>query len=373
MSTKQGCFPTALRWLAIACCGLLLITLPLALLARSVSRSVFSPDLIKQELTDRLVDEGALRSAAVRGLLPEGDQKSDLLAALTADLTSDDWTQITQIAVPDDWVRTQMSNLVDDVFAWLSSDRLVPEIQLNVEPIKRNLVGAGTDSITAIVVESWPQCSLQQLFELEAAFQETGQIPLILCKPPEPIKSVVIGFVADAFRREARQLPATVDLGQAVQPSGAADLLQIKRTLRTVESVAGWGILIPGLLLGLIVALAVRSWRGLARWWGAPLLAGGLLTAITAAALLAWSANRLSADAVDLSASPLLLGAILGAVRTLLNRGLLRGALVGGLAAALGTVMLLMSWLLPPGGADSAGSVVEDIEAEGAPPKGMFG
>jgi hypothetical protein len=39
--------------------------------------------------------------------------------------------------------------------------------------------------------------------------------------------------------------------------------------------------MLPTSVLGLIVALAVRSWPALLRWWGAPLLGAGLSSFLT--------------------------------------------------------------------------------------------
>lgn len=54
---------------------------------------------------------------------------------------------------------------------------------------------------------------------------------------------------------------------------------------RRRQAVAGlqYSPLVTGILLLLIAAFSVRSWRGLTRWWGIPILGGGAL------ALLAWS------------------------------------------------------------------------------------
>lgn len=373
MNHRQGCLPTAVRWLAISLCVLVVVTLPPTLLARAVTGRVFSPDLVKQELSDRLINSGALRSAALRAVVPERDVNPVGLAALTANLDEEDWQQISRTVVPDGWVQTQLDTIVDAVFEWLANDHLMPTIQLDVEPIKRNLIGAGTESITRIVVESWPNCSLHQLAELELTFRQSGQIPLILCAPPEPIKSVAIGFVAGAFREGARLLPTTLNLSQAVQPAGADDLLQIKRTLRSIRLGAGWAIALPLILLGLVMAMVIRSWRALLRWWGFPLFASGLLTSGLAIALTVFVARWQAMDIAGAGASPILLGAVLNALRDLIQRGLLRGAVLGGVFAAVSGAALVASRSMPAVAPRAAPTSPQPAKPSDQPPSGMFG
>jgi hypothetical protein len=373
LNESHGCLPMAIRWLALTMCGLVVLTLPPTLIGRTVAGRVFSADLVKQELSDRLVNSGALRSAALRSLVPQASEEPDGLGALTAHLDEQDWDEISRAAVPDGWVQSQLDTVVDDVFTWLDGDRLVPDIQLDVEPIKRNLIGAGTESITRIVVESWPDCSLEQLFELESSFRQSGQLPLILCNPPEPIRSVAIGFVAGAFKSGARLMPTTLDLTRAAQATAAADLLEIKRTLRSIRLAAGWAIMIPIILLGLVMAFVVRSWRELARWWGVPLLAAGLLTTGLSIVLAVFVMGWLSPDVVDAGASQILLEAIQAAMRDLIQRGLLRGAVLGGIAAAVGGAGLMATWIWPESAPPAESPSPRTPDVQDAPPSGMFG
>ncbi len=56
--------------------------------------------------------------------------------------------------------------------------------------------------------------------------------------------------------------------------------------LRTIRLGARLSPLIPVALLWLVALFAVRSWRGLMRWWGIPLLLAGLIGAALAVAFL---------------------------------------------------------------------------------------
>jgi hypothetical protein len=371
---RTGCWTRLAQLVAGGLALLFVVVTPPTLVARGIASQVFSADILKQELTDRLVNSGALRQAVVRRLLPSGDATAgiDFLGMLTANLSQEELGRITTIAVPDDWVSGQIDGLVDALFAWLDGDQLVPQIQVDVEPIKRNLVGAGTEAILDDIVDSWPDCSLEQLAQLELAFEQGGDMPMLFCQPPEPIRSVLIGFAADLFRAQARLLPARLELAEQVPPSAAADLLRVKRTMRAIRLGGNWSFAVPIILLGLIVTAVVRSWGALARWWGLPLLVAGVLTVALAIVLVPLSQRWLAQVSVGATAGSFLLEAWLDVLGDLARGGLLRAAILGGIAALLGALMLALGWLLPTLRGRQTGSS-QPSGAGGQPPTGMFG
>jgi hypothetical protein len=90
------------------------------------------------------------------------------------------------------------------------------------------------------------------------------------------LRGVLVRSVSGALRIMGESLPASLPIvDQDFKDTG--NLMQVKEQVRLVRFVARWGILVSLSLLGVIMALSVRSWRGLARWWGIPLLLGGLI------------------------------------------------------------------------------------------------
>jgi hypothetical protein len=56
------------------------------------------------------------------------------------------------------------------------------------------------------------------------------------------------------------------------------DLTELKARIRLARALARWAWMIPASILGVIMALAIRSWPGLARWWGIPLGVAGVFS-----------------------------------------------------------------------------------------------
>jgi hypothetical protein len=270
---------------------LFVLSLVPAMLLRSAASVAFTPVALQRSLDRRLLQSGALRSAVLQSILPDpisSDQDSaDELGFITANLEVEDWEEISRIAIPDDWLRDQLAVVVNGLYAWLDGDELSPALELNAEPVKRRLLGQGSERILEIILLSWPECTAEQVEAIQVEFHSRGGISLLGCAPPEPFRTVTLELAADAFQYEARQLPSRVPLIEDLSEE-AGNLLELKTALLQIRAVARWGVMIPLAMLGLIMALAVRSWSAWARWWGFPLLSGGVLTDLVSAVLRRW-------------------------------------------------------------------------------------
>lgn len=336
------------RLIAYLLTAAFVITLPPALLLRSLGSVAFQPGPLRRSVERRLLDSGVLRLALTKGILsssagPAGGG-DETLALIAANLAEEDWQAIGEIALPDDWLRQQLEGIIGSFFAWLDSDELAPQLVLNVEPVKRRLLGAGTENIFEIMISSWPPCSPEQLQSIEDEFREAGGILLLGCAPPEPFRTVTMERASDALQNEARALPSQVRLIEDLSQE-AEGLLELKAGLLQLRLLARWAIAVPAALLGLIMALVVRGWRDWLRWWGIPLLLGGGLSFASGAIARGNQAqilNRLTGGSLELPE----MGQVLQFIIADLATGVLaRWLVLGGLAGLLGVALLALSLL----------------------------
>jgi hypothetical protein len=237
----------------------------------------------------------------------------------------------------------------------MDNDLPAPAVPMDLRPIQQSLVSGGAARVVETILDSWPACTVQQLDELSRSAL-AGQLPMQYCEPSEPYRSAIGVLATQALIEQARALPPKIDL-LARDPSQPTDdlasVMALKEQLRTLRALTRWGWLLPFSLLGVIMALVVRSLRGLARWWGLPLLGGGLLSFLgvfVASAL----AERLTAQALQ-GVSPdelvRLLGSILDGLRDqILGRMLVHSLLIilgAGLLLGLGLVLARRAARLP--------------------------
>jgi len=260
------------------------VSLPLSILALAWGRVLFSPELMTDILAAELVDSGALQRGAVEAFLqrsgPEGEPNPE--AGSLDFLDRQELDRLVETLFPPEWAHDQMRVNVEILYAWIDSDLAQPAFQLDIQPLKDRLQAGGAQELVTVIVDSWPVCSVEQIQQLEREMVVGGELPSISCEPPEPLRSRLMNSGTELLLDRSRSLPSSSPLtGEASATEDQQGLTTFKRGLRFLRELSDVGWMLPISLLGLIVALAVRSWPALLRWWGAPLSGAGLSSFIT--------------------------------------------------------------------------------------------
>ena len=282
MSGVKGCVALAARVLAGLAAAALVVLLPVTLLARNTALVLFEPQALTQAVSERLIESGMLRETIVKNLLSEETSLGGLsLEAATHYLTPEERGEMIDLLVPEVWMKDQILQVTTQFFAWFDdpSTRLV--LTVNTGRVAAGLGGEAAAHVVEMVVESWPSCTLEDVGKMIGIGTIPGEQGFPYCEPPEPLRGVVVSAAAGSLHLLGESLPARL----AIVDQGFKDsdkLMQTKEQVRMIRFVARWGIIVSLALLGVITMLAVRSWRGLTRWWGIPLLLGGLLASLPA-------------------------------------------------------------------------------------------
>jgi hypothetical protein len=235
--------------------------------------------------------------------------------------------------------------------------------------------------------------------ELRLASVAGRELPLQYCEPPEPYRTRISEMTTQAIVEAAQAMPPKIDLMPADPAAPSPDpavVMAQKEQLRLLRALARWGWVLPFSLLGVIMALVVRSLRGLARWWGTPLLVGGLLS-ILAVLFASGVTQRLISQAFAQAGIPEGLVRLLQSILVGLREQILGRMLLHGLLLTLGAgVLLFVGFLVgrrtpkpvpspvppaaaepavAPAGADATATKrAEPMPASGeGGPKGIFG
>jgi hypothetical protein len=274
-------FARTLSRLAAGAFGLIFaITLPLTMVAFAWGRVLFSAQKMTDIFTDELVGSGALQEVAVEVMLeqvPRGG--ADLAAGILDFLGRQRLNEMLADLFPAEWAERQVQANIESIYVWLDSDLIAPELALDIQPLKDRLLSGGAEELAATVVSSWPTCGLEQVEILLRDGVPQGKLPAFLCQPPEPLRTTVIAVATELVLRQVSELPSIVTIGEdSPLETPTQNYLGLKRTLRTLRAFSRAGWLLPLSMLGLIVAVAVRSWSQLLRWWGGSILAAGFGT-----------------------------------------------------------------------------------------------
>jgi hypothetical protein len=275
----RSCFDTVLKVLALVMAVGLVISLPLALAGRSFGRVLFRPIVLSSVVQNSVLESGVLESAMRRSLLSRewfdsirtGEED---VARYFEHLSPGEREEIFYALLPTDWIESQINQLLREFYKWLDDENPVPVFMLDLVPLKTNLLRGGINAFVDTVVDSWPSCKPEQVEALQQEFFEGGQLPETLCEPPEPLRSRVVDLATIAFEEQVRLLP---DAAPLIEDSTThEELFTLKEQLRFFRAIMLWGWMLPLSLLGLIMTFAIRSWRDFGRWWGLPLLLGGI-------------------------------------------------------------------------------------------------
>jgi hypothetical protein len=236
-------------------------------------------------LTATITETGGLRQLVMESLAGGSGSESneaglDLGAALSF-LTPQDRAYLSQQLTPPGWAEDQMAALTAGVYEWIDNDRAQPELSVDIGPLKVALLAGGAADLVEIVVDSWPSCTVAQMAEMGVGAL-LGEQNLVLCEPPEPLRSGLVGILNISISASLRAMPDRLTLSRpgAYRPA-SAEMMATKERIRTVRAVAAWSWLVSPALLGLVMGLVIRTWRGLALWWGIPLMLGALLALAT--------------------------------------------------------------------------------------------
>lgn len=385
----NGCLRMAARISAVGLATVFVVTLPLAVIGFSLARVAFSPERLTVLVTETIVESGGLRRLMLESLTAgteagdaEAESGLDLGEALSF-LSPQERDYLGEQLTPPGWGEEQLHALLGGLFAWIDNDRAGPELAVDVTALKVSLLGGGAAELVETMVDSWPPCSLEEVAQMGV---ETllGEGEFILCEPPEPLRTGLVGVLNVSVAVSLRALPDRISLGgPAARQAATPEAMEAKGRIRALRLLAEWGWLLSVALLALVLALVVRSWRSLGLWWGVPLLLGAGLTLLVTTWLRAALGNALTSSLTG-GEIPVWIGDILRKLAEGLLQVTSRGAavlsgilLAGGLAVLGGGLWLRRARPPEPAHPSEATTRILEIEDEpeppATPPSGMFG
>lgn len=359
----------------------LAVALPATLLAHNLASVLFEPRALAENLSEGLIQSGLLRDALVDSLLGASGESGDLsLAVAMQDLSGEQRQSIADSLLPERWLQEQLAQAMADLFAWFDSPSNRLFLTVDTSQLTAGLEQEAP-TVVEMMVESWPACTLDDVGQMIGQGALPGQQGFPVCEPPEPLRTVVVSSAAGALRLVGQSLPNRIPFVDETFPD-TDQLLEAKERVRMVRFFSRWGLLACLGLLGVVTMAAVRSWKGLARWWGIPLLLGGVLAFLPVFAgqgLVRWFMERLAPGLGESPALAELVRAMLHSVSAAVLRS---QAWQSAVLVVFGIGLTVLSvlgrgdkpWLNPPKAPQVPPvATPDDTEEPRERPSGMFG
>ena len=200
-------------------------------------------------------------------------------------LNEDQWNRLVGYLLPPHEVQKSLEAGIDEIIAYFrgEADRAgFPFVDL-----KTRLSGMTERQLTELLLHSPPRCTLEQ--ETKIMSGETGSVP-IFCAATNGTSQVLVRDLQRRLNLLAGEFPAQLTVIEApppLHPPGIRRILgnDLKATLQTLQTNSQYIPFLPAGVLVLVTILAVRSLRGLLRWWSIPIFIAGLLTLILSLAV----------------------------------------------------------------------------------------
>ncbi len=281
-------------------------------------------------------------------------------------LDQEEWESILIDLINPAWLQTQSENILDQFFNILliSPDPVNTPIEVSLLEVKNRL--GGPEGIQAFnqILKAQDPCSVNQLMGLlQLGLGMETSIDSLLCRPPDYIitelNPVVESFLSAAVAQVPDQLffnlpLSTLDSSPGVNPANLnqGEIPAPIRTLRRINTLISWGLLLPLLLIIMMTIFAVRSLRDLLHWWGGTFLTAGLISLTLSLSLFPivnWGFNNLipSKTSNNFELTTLLVQLGIGDLsRELSNMLIMSVVIPASVLAIIGFALLLGSYLL---------------------------
>lgn len=259
---------------------LLTLVLIVAFLQVTLSQTVFSANFIKNVMVEQKVYE-ALPQVVTGTLLESVSGSEDSTVRFFSQIPTEQLNQWIASAMPQDYLQAQTDQVVDALEAFINLDTYILNLQFDLTPVKTNLTSEAGQAALNSVLDSLPACTTDQLTRLmSSALQgNLSGITIPMCKPGEPLLSIVRSLLGGTVSGLAQALPDSIPVGgEAVQTQinqfVSGPRYRTYSLLKRLLEVSIWVTL--GLML-LIVLFTLRSKKVMFTSLGVPMILTGIV------------------------------------------------------------------------------------------------
>jgi len=283
MAKTSGCVNTSMRLLSYFFVTLVVIALPLSILSNNTLRTLFSVDDIRETVVNLLLSKGGMRDQLTSQIITDawGGRRTSEGGDALQFLTDDDYLSIAALLFPNHWVRDQVSENLENLLLWFETENPSPNLKINLVSLHEYFNQEYSNRIAKIVVDSWPQCTVQQARQLERVLEDDSSVRFEFCRPIGELYPRLVDYADQQLQQYSKNLPSEIPLLEKLNSDESPPALEgFRQAVLRLLLILNILRPVPFLFLGLIMAFAIRSWRDLGMWWGIPLSLGALFVLI---------------------------------------------------------------------------------------------
>lgn len=174
------------------------------------------------------------------------------------------WESFFRTLLPPDALKVMGDNFLDSTFAYLNME--TDTVSLNLTPLKASMTSETAAQAALSLLNGFPACTLDQIFQMTTTLFSTGQIEL--CNPPAEMQSLILPVLQDQLKFAAAAIPNSVTILTAPTQDRRPSLKLARIFMR-------FSPILPLMFLFGILLFGVRSLRDFLLWCGIPFLITG--------------------------------------------------------------------------------------------------
>ena len=286
------------RLVAVFLALLTIVTTITMLLLTSIDHTVLNPRIskqafIKNKVYERIPNVVAGEFSLVKSLFADRCAEAPQACAIETmallnGLSSKQWEALIIHLLPADELQTITESTLHEALGYFKGEE--DSVQMPLAHLKARLTNQAGEELTALLLESQPSCSIQQLEQIKAVNVNMAGVPPILCSANGEIQFQLSAELQRRLKNISAELPEAAIIIKPPSPSTLPSLRRFlgddwQMALQKINMALPYA---PFLLLALLLLLAlfaVRSLRGWMRWWGIPIFIAGLTTLISGVVL----------------------------------------------------------------------------------------
>ncbi len=263
-----------------------------------------------EELVPRVLP-ALLKEAQQNGLEEEGIEEREaieFLQAMFGDLSPDELYAMGNELMPENWLQVQMESFIDELEIWFENDAVLPDIRINMRPLKERLASDKGRTAINTVITSWDACAEEEFEQLIQFVEGDTEEIFPFCQPPASYIATMSSNIAASVERLVATIPDEImpfNPAIYVEDSDIAEFYELARgfyDLKVALIVSRQMLLlfwlVPAALMALIVTISVRSAQRFSLWMGTGLVVGGLFSFIPITLIPLLLLDRLLTDKV---------------------------------------------------------------------------
>ena len=295
---------------AVILAVLLALFTVVGLIGFNVWRVLFNPPLVKQTLTDEVVStdlvpatlevfsEWRAEQRVENKESLSGVNEPDIVLLMSF-MKAEEWKEIKELLVTDEFVVDIVSGSVDGLYAWIDSEDIWPDINWDMALLKQRMAGQEGEDAIMVAYLTLPEATEEDIADFQhrlSQVPEGVEVLYNLCQFPSIWHGNEVSWhddqvadYIDALDSANDNIPAIFNFSQEFGGASFEDvnnqeasLVMAKSLLRTVRFIAIAGWIFALVLLALILIFKVRSKKSLGKYIGIPLIIGGVIAVVIA-------------------------------------------------------------------------------------------